>query len=196
MRFKKVMAGILAAATVVSLLAGTMISASAAQKKTSVSSKEKTEYTVGKLQASNDLRGGKVTTVRFNFRPKAATGSSIELQDPGKTYSLYEVDTTPKSIRKYMKHIKKYRKIATLRYYDAGEHVKGLYSYQATVHIKRNWRPMKYGWYKFVVREDGTGKRISNVVKLAAIKELDKCDCADCCCNDCKCGSSDEDNAE
>ena len=111
-----------------------------------------------------------MTKVRFNFRPKAATGSSIELQDPEKTYSLYEINTTPKSIKKHLK-LKKYRKIATLKYYDAGMHVKGMYSYQATVLFKRCGRSPKYGWYKFVVLEDGTGKRISNIDKLAVIKE-------------------------
>lgn len=152
----------------------------------------------GKLSANKDLTSGKVTDIVFNFHPSTVSGSSVVYndpakQDPDKTYSLYEITTYPIAYNKHIKdflkkHDKKYKKIATLKYYDQGIKVRGFYTYRAEVTLKRSARPLINNPYKFVVIDDKNKKIRSNVVKLYALQEKDKCDCDDCCCRNCSCG--------
>lgn len=194
MMVRKLIAGLLMAVTIISTAAGVSVPADAAAKtgKVKVEKTNSKKIVMGKLSASNDMKAGKNTDVTFYFHPQAASGSAIELQDPKKTYSLYEYNPdllfAPKNIRKtLLKHHKKYNKIATLKYYDAGEKVKGMYVYKADVTLKRPWIPISKKWYKYVVMDDKTGRPISNTVKLTALKDLESCGCNDCCCKNCCC---------
>ncbi|MGN0240063.1 MAG: hypothetical protein ACI4CS_00090 [Candidatus Weimeria sp.] len=154
---KRIITGFLALVTALTVLSCSFCPAQAKTKKIPL----KDSYATGTLSASRDLEDGKAVKVVFGFRPKAVTGASIELQDPSKAYALFEV-----------RGKNDYKKIATLRYYDGGLKVKGLYTYRAVVKIRKPWKHGKK--YKYVVRRNN--RQISNVVTLISIKGQDEDD--------------------